>query len=58
MNRILFIDDEPINHQLVARALEPLGFQIDFANNGNEGLAKARYPQTRRSDNRCHDARY
>ena len=42
MTRILFIDDEPINHQLVARALEPLGLQMEFANNGTEGLAKAR----------------
>ncbi len=42
MTRVLCIDDEAINHDLVARALEPLGFQTDFASNGNEGIAKAR----------------
>ena len=28
MIRILVIDDEPINHQLVAHALEPLSMQF------------------------------
>lgn len=42
MPRILIVDDEPINHQLVARALESLGAQLEFANNGNQGVAKAR----------------
>jgi pilus assembly protein CpaE len=42
MARILFIDDDPINHQLVARALQPLGHQISFAENGTGGLAQAR----------------
>jgi pilus assembly protein CpaE len=42
MPRILIVDDEPINHQLVARALEPLGAQLDFAENGNQGVTKAR----------------
>ena len=42
MTRILIVDDEPINHQLVARALEPLGAQLEFAGNGNQGMAKAR----------------
>lgn len=42
MTRILIVDDEPINHELVARALEPLGAQMDFAGNGKEGISKAR----------------
>lgn len=42
MTRILVVDDEPINHQLVARALEPLSAQLEFANNGNEGISRAR----------------
>lgn len=42
MTRILIVDDEPINHELVARALEPLGAQLEFASNGNEGVARAR----------------
>lgn len=42
MTRILFIDDEPINHQLVARALEPLNFELHFSENGKDGIAKAR----------------
>ncbi len=42
MTRILFIDDEAINHQLVARALESTGAQINFAENGKNGIALAR----------------
>ncbi|MEO8358229.1 MAG: response regulator [Chloroflexota bacterium] len=42
MPRILIVDDEPINHELVARALESLGAQLEFAENGNLGMAKAR----------------
>src|SRR6185295_18391366 len=42
MTRILIVDDEPINHQLVARALESLGALLEFADNGNEGAARAR----------------
>jgi len=42
MTRILIVDDEPINHQLVARALESLNAQLEYANNGNEGIARAR----------------
>src|SRR6266498_5725550 len=41
MTRILVVDDEPINHELVGRALEPLGAQLEFASNGNEGITKA-----------------
>jgi pilus assembly protein CpaE len=42
MTRILFIDDEVINHQLVERALQPLNCELESAINGNEGIAKAR----------------
>lgn len=41
MTRILVVDDEPINHELVGRALESLGAQLEFASNGNEGITKA-----------------
>jgi pilus assembly protein CpaE len=42
MPRILIIDDEPINHQLVARALEPLKCELHFSGNGKDGVTKAR----------------
>ncbi|MDO8754774.1 MAG: response regulator [Anaerolineales bacterium] len=42
MTRVLFVDDELINHQLVTHALQPLGFQISFAQNGTSGIAQAR----------------
>src|SRR5688572_3372264 len=42
MTRILVIDDEPINHKLVARALESLNYELHFAGNGMEGVTKAR----------------
>lgn len=42
MTRILVVDDEPINHELVGRALESLSAQLEFASNGNEGISKAR----------------
>jgi pilus assembly protein CpaE len=42
MPRVLFIDDEPINYQLVAHALEPLNCELHFAGSGKEGLARAR----------------
>jgi pilus assembly protein CpaE len=42
MTRILFIDDDPIHHQLVSKALQPLGHQLSFAENGTSGLAQAR----------------
>jgi pilus assembly protein CpaE len=41
MTRILFIDDEPLNHQLVAHALEPLKCEMHFAENGKDGVVKA-----------------
>ena len=42
MTRILVIDDEPINHQLVARALMPLQCELHYADNGKSGIAQAR----------------
>jgi pilus assembly protein CpaE len=42
MIRVLVIDDEPINHKLVARALESLNYELHFAGNGMEGVTKAR----------------
>lgn len=41
MKRILVVDDEPINHELVKRALEPMGAQLDFASNGAQGISRA-----------------
>ena len=42
MTRILVIDDEPINHQLVARALVSLQCEMHFAENGKNGISQAR----------------
>jgi pilus assembly protein CpaE len=42
MTRVLIIDDEPINHKLVARALESLKYELYFSANGMDGVAKAR----------------
>jgi len=42
MTRILVVDDEPLNHQLVARALEPLQYELHFAENGMKGISQAR----------------
>jgi len=42
MIHVLFIDDEPINHQLVTHALQPLGCQISYAQNGTDGVSQAR----------------
>ena len=42
MTHVLFIDDEPINHQLVTHALQPLGCQISYAQNGTDGVSQAR----------------
>jgi len=46
MTRILVIDDELINHQMVARALDPLQSEMHFATTGREGItaAKAFHP--------------
>ena len=42
MTRILVIDDEPINHQLVARALVAQAYDLHFAENGKNGIVQAR----------------
>jgi pilus assembly protein CpaE len=42
MIRILFIDDEPSNHQLVAKALETMDCQISYAEDGTSGISRAR----------------
>ena len=41
MARVLVIDDEPINHQLVAHALEPLQCAVHSAENGKSGITLA-----------------
>lgn len=42
MTRILVIDDESINHQLVAHALVSLQCELHFAENGKSGISQAR----------------
>ncbi|MBI1793741.1 MAG: response regulator [Chloroflexi bacterium] len=42
MPRVLFIDDEPLNYQLVAHALEPLKCELHYAENGKNGVERAR----------------
>jgi len=42
MTRVLVIDDEPINHQLVAHALVSLQCEMHFAENGKSGISQAR----------------
>jgi pilus assembly protein CpaE len=42
MTRVLLIDDEPIQHELVVHALQPLHCEIHFSENGRDGLAQAR----------------
>ena len=42
MTRVLYLDDEPINYQLVAKALQSFGYEVEYAENGNSGIAKAR----------------
>ena len=41
MTRLLCIDDEPLQHELIARALEPLNYEMHFSENGRDGLAQA-----------------
>jgi pilus assembly protein CpaE len=41
MPRVLCIDDEPLQHELVARALASLRCEMHFSANGRDGLAKA-----------------
>lgn len=39
--RTLLVDDEPVNRLVLGKLLGRLGCQVDFANNGAEGLALA-----------------
>ena len=41
MPRILVIDDEPIYHRMIEHALKPLGYELDFAADGSQGLNAA-----------------
>jgi len=45
MPRILAIDDEPLYPKMIAIALEPLGYQVEAAYNGSDGLELARQKQ-------------
>lgn len=42
MTHVLIIDDEPVFHSLITRALEGLNFTISNAENGLSGLSMAR----------------
>lgn len=41
MIRVLVIDDEPIFHKIIAHTLQPLGYEVEAAANGMEGLSLA-----------------
>ena len=41
MPRILAIDDEHIYHRMIEHALKPLGYDVDFAFEGMQGLNAA-----------------
>jgi len=40
-NKILIVDDEPFNLDLLEQELTDLGYTIDRANNGSEALKKS-----------------
>ncbi len=40
--KVLLVDDKPYNRAVLAAALEPLGFEIAEASNGQEGVERAR----------------
>lgn len=42
MPRVLVIDDDPIYHKIIARGLQPMGYEIEVADNGTAGMEKAR----------------
>ncbi len=42
MPRVLVIDDDPIYHKIIARGLQPMGYEIDVADKGETGIEKAR----------------
>ena len=39
--RILVIDDEPIYHKMISHALQPLGYEVEFALNAESGYLTA-----------------
>jgi diguanylate cyclase (GGDEF)-like protein len=43
IERILFVDDDPMSRRAFARAMRQLGFIVDVAENGEEALKLARY---------------
>ena len=42
MPSVLIIDDEPIYHKMVNLALSPVGYSVDTASNGLDGLKPPR----------------
>jgi diguanylate cyclase (GGDEF)-like protein len=43
LERILFVDDDPLSRRAFARAMRQLGFIVDVAENADEALKLARY---------------
>lgn len=43
IERVLFVDDDPLSRRAFARAMRQLGFIVDVAENGHEALKLARY---------------
>ncbi len=41
MPKILIIDDDPIFQKMISHALEPMGYDLDTAGDGMQGLSKA-----------------
>ncbi|MCS7010952.1 MAG: response regulator [Anaerolineales bacterium] len=41
MPRVLVIDDDPIYHKIIARGLQPLGYEVEIAEQGRLGIQKA-----------------
>jgi len=40
MAKILFIDDEILYYKMISKTLEPLGYHVDTASSGKEGMKK------------------
>lgn len=43
IERVLFVDDDPLSRRAFARSMRQLGFIVDVAENGQEALKLARY---------------
>ncbi len=43
IERVLFVDDDPLSRRAFARAMRQVGFIVDVAENGHEALKLARY---------------